>query len=171
MNEEWERAYPPGSGRWMVIAWEAAGLAYLHWTTVRLFDLAGAGVWVLAAVFAVAWAAGSWQVTKMGLYLSRDALRIRGVFRTRTLVWAGIERVTVEDVHYWRVPAGKSVILTTRAGERVDAAMWEQGMDFHRRPREFRAVCQELRRRVDASSCRATVSSTPARSSSSVITR
>jgi hypothetical protein len=37
MDGEWARAYPPGPGRWGVIVWEAAGLTYLHWTTVWLF--------------------------------------------------------------------------------------------------------------------------------------
>ena len=152
MNAEWSRAYPPSTGRWVVIAWEAAGLTYLHWTTVRLFTLGDATGWLLAAALAVTWAAGSWQVARMGLYLSDAALRIRGVFRTRTIPWPSIAAVTVEDVTYRAgplpVPAGRTVMLTLRDGTRLNTAMWRRGMDFHNRPQMFHSVCQELPSRL-----------------------
>jgi hypothetical protein len=152
MNLAWVRAYPPSPARWGVVAWEAAGLAYLHWTTVRLFGLREDAGWVLAVTFALAWAAGSWQVVRMGVYLSTDALRIRGILRTRTVPFEAIEAVTVEDVVYragpCHVPAGKAAILILRRGGRVNTTMWERGMDFHRRPQMFRTVCRELRRRI-----------------------
>ena len=152
MNLEWVRAYPPSPARWGVVVWEAAGLAYLHWTTVRLFGPREDAGWVLAVTFALVWAVGSWQVVRMGLYLRTDALRIRGVLRTRTVPWSAIEAVTVEDVVYragpCRIPAGKTVILILRRGDCVNTAMWERGMDFHRRPQVFRAVYRELRRRI-----------------------
>jgi hypothetical protein len=152
MNGKWARAYPPSLGRWGVIVWEAAGLAYLHWTTARLVDLRDDAGWMLAVIFALVWAAGSWQVVHMGLYLNAGAVRIRGIFRTRTVPWADIQTVTVEDIVYragpLRIPAGKTVILTLYHGDRLNTAMWQQGMDFHRRPQMFRTVQQDLRRRV-----------------------
>ncbi|MBM2615210.1 PH domain-containing protein [Actinoplanes sp. LDG1-06] len=152
MSENWQRAYHPGAGRWGVIAWEAAGLTYLHWTTVRLFDLGSAAGWVLAVTFALAWAAGSWQVGKMGLYVSDTGLRLRGVVRTRTVEWVAIEAVTVEEVVErvgpWRVPAGRTIMLTLHDGRRLNTAMWERGLDFHGRADVFRAVYQELRDRI-----------------------
>ncbi|MBU2670973.1 PH domain-containing protein [Actinoplanes bogorensis] len=148
MNGEWARAYPPSAGRWGVIAWEAAGLAYLQWTTVRLFELGSVAAWLLAVTFGLAWAVGSWQVARMGLYLSDAALRIRGVFRTRTVPWSAIGAVSVEDVAYWRIPAGRAVVLTLRDGTRLNTSLWERGMDFHGRPQMFRSVCRDLRRRI-----------------------
>lgn len=155
MNAEWARAYPPSPARWGVVAWEAAGLAYLHWTTVRLFGLPHDAGWLLALTFALAWAAGSWQVLQMGMYLSADALRIRGVFRTRTVRWSTIRAAAVEDVAYrigpYRLPAGKTVVLILQEGNRVNTAMWAQGMDFYRKPQMFRTVYSELRRRITES--------------------
>ncbi|WP_127507674.1 PH domain-containing protein [Actinoplanes solisilvae] len=152
MSPEWDRAYAPAAGRWAVIVWEAGGLAYLHWTTVRLFDLGSTAAWALAGFFAVLWVVGSWQVRLMGLYVSPAALRLRGVIRSRTVPFGEIAAVTVEEVVHrlgpWRIPAGRTVILTLRDGVRLNTAMWERGLDFHRRPAEFHAVYQELRRRI-----------------------
>ena len=152
MNREWSRAYPPGAGRWGVIAWEAGGLAYLHWTTARLFDLPDAAAWALAAAFLLVWLLGSWRVVRMGPYVSGDALLLRGVFRSRTIPWTDIEDAAAEEITHrlgaFRVPAGRAVVLTLRSGERVTTSVWEKGLDLHRRPDLFGQVCRELRARV-----------------------
>ena len=153
MSGDWTRVYPAGPGRWGVIAWEAGGLAYLHWTTVRLFALVPTASWLLAATFALTWTVGSWKILRMGLYLSPGSLMIRGIIRTRTIPWTKIATMTVEEVTYrvgrWLIPAGKSVILTLNNGQRLNAAMWEKGMDFHSHPQTFKSACQTLRYRID----------------------
>ncbi|MFI1993031.1 PH domain-containing protein [Actinoplanes sp. NPDC020271] len=158
MVEEWARAYQPARARWAVIVWEAAGLAYLHWTTARLFGLGADLSVALAVVFALVWVVGSWQVLRMGVYVSEHAVRVRGVVRTRTIPWAEIDGVAVDDVVQrvgpLRVPAGRTVVLALRGGGQVDTAMWERGLDFHHRPQLFRDVCRELRDRVPAAHSR-----------------
>ncbi|GAA4605495.1 hypothetical protein BJY16_005411 [Actinoplanes octamycinicus] len=167
MVDDWARAYRPARARWGVIAWEAAGLAYLHGTTVRLFDLDADGSIPLAVVLLLTWIAGSWQVVRMGVYLRAGAVRIRGVMRTRTIPFADIAEVSVEDVVHrvgpLRVPSGRTVFLVLRDGTRVNTAMWQRGLDFHHRPRLFREVCRELRDRVAPHPATALAPSPPAR--------
>src|SRR3954452_13189763 len=38
VDDAWVRPYTPGRGRWLVIAWEAAALGLLAWTTIQQFD-------------------------------------------------------------------------------------------------------------------------------------
>ena len=158
MDAEWSRAYQPSAGRWAVIVWEAGGLGYLQWTSVQLFDLSMGASWLLASTFTVLWIVGSWRIINMGLYLSNCGLLISGIVRNRTIAWESIERMSVEDVTYrlgpLHIPAGKSVIFTLRNGDRVNASMWEKGMDFHSRPQVFRMVCHDLRSRISSASVR-----------------
>jgi len=44
VGDEWIRPYTPGTGRWLVIGWEAVALGLLGWSTVEQFGLAGPGV-------------------------------------------------------------------------------------------------------------------------------
>ncbi|GAA4949796.1 PH domain-containing protein [Actinoplanes utahensis] len=152
MVEDWVRAWQPARARWAVVVWEAFGLAYLHWTTARLFDLGTDAAVLLAALFLLVWAAGSWQVARMGVYFSEHAVRVRGVLRTRTVPWADVDGVFVDEVVHragpLRIPAGKTVFLALRDGGRVNTAMWEQGLEFHHRPQLFREVCRQLRQRA-----------------------
>jgi hypothetical protein len=154
VSSRWSRAYPPGRGRWLVLGWEAAGLGYLHWATVRLFDLPPAGSRVLAAALAALWLVAAWRITVMGVCVSDTGLRLRGLTTTRTLRWAEVERITVERTAHQvagvPVAAGRSVVVTLHSGERVPTPLWEQGMDFHARPALFQAVYRELRDRCAA---------------------
>jgi hypothetical protein len=152
VSPSWYRPYSPGRGRWWIVAWEACGLGFLHWTTVRLFDVRPPVSWALAAAVALLWVVGSWRILTMGVYLSDYGLRNRGLVATTTVRWSDVERITIEQVVSriagWAVPSGKSIVVTLHDGSRVNTSLWEQGIDFHDRPEVFYALGRELRERL-----------------------
>jgi len=151
VDETWERPYRPGAGRWLVIAWEAVALALLAWTTVRRFDLTGPGVRMLVGVLAAVWVIGAWRILRMGAYVGAGGLRIRGLLRSRTMRWQDIEHVRLHKAAHrigpWEIESGLTVLIERRDGSTVNTELWAQGVDFHSRPKLFRAVYQELRNR------------------------
>lgn len=151
MSDSWVRPYTPGTGRWIVIAWEAVALALLGWSTVGLFHLTGHGVRVLACTLAAVWVVGAWRILQMGAYLSRDGLRLCGLLRSRTMRWQEIENVRLHKATHrlgpWEIESGMTVLIESRDGTTVNTELWAQGVDFHSRPKLFRAVYHELRNR------------------------
>lgn len=151
MSETWERPYTPGTGRWLVIGWEAVALGLLGWTTIRQFDLTGHGVRVLAGTIAAIWVIGAWRILQMGAYLGTDGLRIHGLLRSRTMRWGEVAHVRLHKATQrlgpWEIESGMTVLIERRDGATVNTELWAQGVDFHSRPKVFRAVYRELRDR------------------------
>ncbi len=151
VSDSWVRPYTPGTGRWLVIAWEAVALGLLGWTSARQFDLTGHGIRVLAGVLAAAWVIGAWRIVRMGAYVSVGGLRIRGLLRSRTLAWQEVRHVRLHkathSVGRWKIESGMTVLIERRDGGCVNTELWAQGVDFHSRPGVFRAVYHELRDR------------------------
>lgn len=151
VGHEWVRPYTPGTGRWLVIGWEALALGLLGWTTVEQFGLAGHGIRVLATVIATVWVVGGWRIREMGVYVGPAGVRIRGLLRTRTMRWADIAHVRLHrhthKIGKWKLDAGMTVLIERRDGTVANTQLWAQGVDFHSRPHLFRAVYQELRER------------------------
>jgi hypothetical protein len=151
VSETWERPYTPGTGRWLVIGWEAVALGLLAWTTIRQFDLTGHGIRVLAAVFAAVWVLAAWRIIEMGAYLSAGGLRIRGLLRSHTMAWHEVGNVRLHKAAHrlgpWEIESGMTVLIERRDGTTVNTELWAQGVDFHSRPKVFRAVYHELRNR------------------------
>lgn len=151
MRHEWQRPYTPGRGRWLILAWELAGFAFVGWASVRLFDLGGQGARGLAVALALVWIVGAWRIIRMGVYVSEYGVRIRGLLGGRTLRWTDIEEF-VFDQPEWRlgrlrVAHGLTVLIKRRDGGYVNTSLWAQGVDFHARPRALREVYGVLRER------------------------
>ena len=151
MSDSWLRPYTPGTGRWLVIAWEAVALGLLAFTSVDQFDLTGHGIRVLACTIAAIWVLGAWRILQMGAYVSVKGLRIRGLLRSRTLRWQEIENVRLHKATHrlgpWEIESGMTVLIERRDGGTVNTELWAQGVDFHSRPSVFKAVYHELRDR------------------------
>jgi hypothetical protein len=151
VNETWTRPYSPGTGRWLVIGWEAVALALLGWTTVGQFDLTGHGIRVLAGAIAAIWVVGAWRILQLGAYVGAGGLLIRGLFRSRTMSWQQVANVRLHKATHrlgpWEIESGMTVLIERRDGSTVNTELWAQGVDFHSRPKVFRAVYHELRDR------------------------
>jgi len=151
MGEDWVRPYQPGSGRWLVIAWEAMAFALLGWSSVGLFGVEGRGITVLAAALAAVWVVGGWRIVEMGVYVRPDGLQIRGLLWSRRLRWEEIRHVRLHrhtnKVGRWEIEGGMTVLIERRDGSMVDTELWAQGIDFHNRPHLFREVYHDLRDR------------------------
>lgn len=145
------RPYTPGSGRWLIIGWEAFALALLAWATIGTFELTGHGVRLVACVLAAVWVLGTHRILRMGAYVGVEGLRIHGLLRSRTMAWTEIAQVHLHEVSHrlgpFRVPSGLTVLIERRDGSTVNTELWAQGVDFHSRPKLFRAVYHELRTR------------------------
>jgi hypothetical protein len=151
VGENWIRPYTPGNGRWLVIAWEAVALLFLTWATVQQFDLIGHGMRAVAGVLAVVWVVGSWRIMQHGVYVSTDGVLIRGLLRSRVLRWGEIEGVRLHKATHrlgpWEIESGMTVLIERHDGATVNTELWAQGVDFHARPKLFRAVYHEIRNR------------------------
>ena len=151
MTDSWARPYTPGTGRWLVIGWEAVALGLLGWATVRQFDLTAPGVRVLAGVLVAAWVLGAWRILLIGAYVGADGLLIRGLLRSRAMRWQEVAHVRLHKkthrVGGWEIESGTTVLIERRDGSTVHTELWAQGVDFHSRPGVFRHVYHELRDR------------------------
>ena len=151
LGESWVRPYTVGTGRWLVIGWEAVALGLLGWTSVDTFDLGWHGIRVLASVLAVVWVLGSWRILQMGAYVSPKGLRIQGLLLSRTLRWQDVAHVRLHKATHrigpWEIESGMTVLIERSDGSMVNTELWAQGVDFHSRPKVFRAVYRELRDR------------------------
>jgi len=147
----WVRPYRPGGGRWLIIGWEAVALGLLTWATIRQFELAGPGMRILACAFAALWVVGAWRIVEMGAYVGAEGLRIRGLLRSRTLRWQEIASVRLHSATHkvgrWEIESGMTVLIERENGTTVNTELWARGVDFHSRPKVFRAVYDELRSR------------------------
>jgi PH (Pleckstrin Homology) domain-containing protein len=134
-----------------VIAWELGGLAFVGWTTIRLFDLGPRPAALLAGALAVLWLLGSWRIMRIGVYLSEHGVRVRGLVGSRTLRWTQIESFALDQVVHrlgqFELPAGTTVRIRCHDGRLVKTPLWAQGIDFHARPGAFRDVYHALRER------------------------
>jgi Bacterial PH domain len=151
VDEAWTRPYTTGTGRWLVIAWEAVALGLLGWTSIRAFDLTGHGIRVLAGVLAAVWVLGAWRILQMGAYVGADGMRIRGLLRSHTMRWSEVAHVRLHKATHkvgpWEIESGMTVLIERADGSMVNTELWAQGVDFHSRPKVFRAVYHELRDR------------------------
>ncbi len=151
MEDAWERPYTPGQGRWLVIGWEAAALTLLTWTTIRQFDLTGHRITLLSCAIAALWVIGAWRIIQMGAYLGPGGLRIHGLLRSHTMNWRDVTNVRLHKATQrlgpWEIDTGTTVLIERRNGATVNTELWAQGVDFHSRPKVFRAVYRELRDR------------------------
>lgn len=151
MRDTWVRPYTPGTGRWLVIGWEFVALGLLGWTTVQQFDLTGHGVRVLAGVLAAVWVVGASRILQMGAYVGDGGVCIRGLLRSRTMRWQDVAHVRLHKATHkvgpWEIESGMTVLIERRDGGVVNTELWAQGVDFHSRPKVFRAVYHELRDR------------------------
>jgi hypothetical protein len=154
VSDSWIRPYTPGTGRWLVIGWEAVALGLLAWSTVEQFGLTGHGVRIVACVIAAVWVVGTGRILQMGAYVGPDGLRIRGLLRSRTMRWHDIANVRLHKATHrigsWEIESGMTVLIERRDGSTVNTELWAQGVDFHSRPKVFRAVYRELRERHSA---------------------
>ena len=151
VSDSWVRPYTPGTGRWLVIGWEAVALGLLAWASVDQFDLSRFGLRLLACAIAAAWVLGAWRILQMGAYVSAGGLRICGLLRSRTMRWDQVQNVRLHKAAHrlgrWEVESGMTVLIERRDGSTVNTELWAQGVDFHSRPKVFRAVYHELRDR------------------------
>ncbi|MEV6348006.1 PH domain-containing protein [Actinoplanes sp. NPDC051851] len=154
MADNWVRPYTPGSGRWLVIAWEAVALALLTWATIRQFELMGHGVRVVSGMLAAIWVLGAWRIRELGVYVGPDGVLIRGLLRSRAVRWRDIAAVRLHRATHklgpWEIQSGMTVLLDRHDGGTVNTELWAQGVDFHSRPTLFRAVYHEIRNRHHA---------------------
>jgi hypothetical protein len=154
VNETWERLYEPGTGRWLVIAWEALALAMLAWATVRQFGLTGHGVTLVACGLAALWVVGAYRILQMGTYVADHGVRLYGLLRSRTMRWPDVAHVRLHKATHrlgpWEIESGMTVLIDRHDGKTVNTELWAQGIDFHSRPTLFRSVYQELRLRHQA---------------------
>jgi hypothetical protein len=144
MKSPWSLPYTPGRGRWLIVGWELGGLAFLLWTTARLFDLNRPGTVLLGLTLVMLWVFGSWRILRMGVYLNERGVHLRRLIGSRTIEWTEIERIIVDDVGPL---LGRTVVLELRDGSRVNTALWAKGIDFHDRPGVYRQVYADLRER------------------------
>jgi hypothetical protein len=151
VGSHWVRPYPPGVGRWLVIIWEAIALALLTWASIRQFDLIGHGVRAIAVVLGAVWVIGAWRIIQHGVYVSSEGVLIRGLLRSRILRWRDIAGVHLHQATHrvgrWEVQRDTTVLIERHDGATVNTELWAQGVDFHARPKLFRAVYQEIRNR------------------------
>lgn len=154
MGSHWERPYTPGTGRWIVIGWEAAALAFLTWASIRQFDLMGHGLRTVALVLAALWVIGAWRIVQHGVYVSTEGVLIRGLVRSRRMRWREVAGVhlhqKIHKVGCWELQKDMTVLIERHDGATVNTELWAQGVDFHARPKLFRAVYQEIRNRHQA---------------------
>lgn len=151
MNDTWVRPYTPGAGRWLVIGWEAFALALLGWTTVPMFALRGPAVWLTVVALVTTWVVGSWRISRMGVYLGAGGVRIQGLLRTYVLRWDDIAHIWLHRSSHrlgrWEIRNGLTVLIERGDSSVVNTELWAQGVDFHSRPKVFRAVYREMRER------------------------
>jgi hypothetical protein len=151
VDERWERPYQPGSGRWLVIAWEAMALALLAWSTIRQFELSGPGLTLVACALAALWVLGAHRILRMGAYVGQTGVRIDGLLRSHTMRWRDVAQVRLHKATHrvgrWEIESGMTVLIERHDGRTVNTELWAQGVDFHSRPKLFRAVYHELRNR------------------------
>jgi hypothetical protein len=151
VSDAWVRPYTPGTGRWLVIGWEAAAMALLAWTTIQQFDLTGHGVRIVACVLAAVWVVTTGRILQMGAYVGPEGLLIRGLLRSHSMRWRDIARIRLHKATHkigpWEIESGMTVLVDCRDGSTVNTQLWAQGIDFHSRPTVFRAVYHELRNR------------------------
>jgi hypothetical protein len=151
VEKSWIRPYAPGPGRWLVIAWEAAALAMLAWTTIRQFELTGHQVKLVACTLAALWVIGAHRILQMGAYVGSTGLCIHGLVRSRTMHWREVSRVRLHRAIHrlgpWEIESGMTVLIDRHDGSTINTELWAQGVDFHSRPGVFRAVYHELRTR------------------------
>ena len=151
VRDTWVRPYSPGTGRWLVIGWEAAALGLLAWSTGRQFELTGHGTRILACALAAVWVVGAARILQMGAYVGDDGLLIRGLVRSRAMRWRDVAHVRLHRATHrlgkWKIDSGMTVLIECRDGSTVNTQLWAQGVDFHSRPSVFRAVYHELRNR------------------------
>jgi hypothetical protein len=134
-----------------VIAWEAAALGMLAWATIRQFDLTGHGVKLVACALAALWVLGAHRILQMGAYVGATGLRIHGLLRSRTMHWRDVSHVRLHKASHrlgpWQIDNGMTVLIERHDGKMVNTELWAEGVDFHSRPKLFRAVYHELRNR------------------------
>jgi Bacterial PH domain len=151
VKQTWVRPYTPGTGRWVVIGWEAVALGLLARSTVALFGFTGSGTGALVVALTLTWTLGVARIVRMGVYVSAGGVRIRGLLRTRTLRWQDVAFVRLHSATHrigpWEIRSGMTVLIERLDGATVNTELWAQGVDFHRRPGAFRAVYDELRAR------------------------
>jgi len=131
--------------------WEFAALAIFGWSTLELFEVEGLGVAALGVALVGLWLLGCWRIERMGVYVSGYGVRVRGLFRSRTVAWRDVEQFRLhEGAHRLgrlEIPSGLTVLIERADGAHLPTSLWAKGVDFHDRPGAFRAVYHDLRER------------------------
>ena len=100
------RGRPPGAGR-------------PGWTTP--------GTVLLVLILFAVWAAASYRILRMGVYVSDRGVRVTGLLRSRTVPWPEVDRITVRDTRHsigrLRVAGGMSVQLDPREGAPIETTL------------------------------------------------
>jgi len=134
-----------------VIGWEAVALGLLAWSTIEQFSISGGGRHVLAGAIAALWVIGTSRIIDMGAYVGDEGLLIRGLVRTHRMRWQEIAHVRLHKASHkiggWQIESGMTVLIERQDGSTVNTELWAQGVDFHSRPKVFRAAYHELRNR------------------------
>jgi len=106
---------------------------------------------ILACAIAALWVIGAGRILQMGVYVSVEGVLIRGLWRSRMLRWQEVENIRLHKATHrlgrWEIESGMTVLIERRDGSTVNTELWAQGVDFHSRPKVFRAVYHELRNR------------------------
>ena len=133
------------------MVWELAALAIFGWTTAELFELRGTHLLLLILGLGVVWGLGCWRIALMGVYVSAYGVRVRGLFRSRTLAWREVEQIRLHEAAHrigrLEIPSGMTVLIERASGSDVPTTLWAQGIDFHNQPGAFREVYHDLRER------------------------
>ena len=108
-------------------------------------------------MIAAVWVIGAWRILQMGAYVERGrpadprAAAVRGPCAGTEIANVRLHQAT-HRLGRWEVESGMTVLIERRDGTTVNTELWAQGVDFHSRPKVFRAVYHELRDRHLAAS-------------------
>ena len=140
------------------MAWELFGLGLFGWSTERVLRpswvLSPAGVSLLVLSLFAIWILGSYQILRMGVYVSDHGVRVRRILGSHTVRWSDVDRIVVQDTRHnvggLQIKGGMSVLIEPRHGAPVETTLWAEGINFAFRRHAFHAAYRELRAHLTA---------------------
>ncbi|MGA8117992.1 MAG: PH domain-containing protein, partial [Actinocatenispora sp.] len=136
------------------------GIVLVFAATVAIDDFAGIGQppdfveAVISGGLLAGWGTLLWRDFWTGLYASHSALRIRSLFRTRTVPWSGISRIEARPARLlgWDLAQDAIwIVLTTDTDVQTPIQRWDRGATFQPQTgvtlqtKQFDRTVQELR--------------------------